>query len=416
MRASPWRATLANVPTALPHFPMNTAISTLLLAGLLTAAPQVQEANTDWTKEVEKACTSPRYGLRLAASKKVAQAGDAAVTAVRAFAQQKGKDALPVALVESYADLGGNGEAVLTLLTDWAKDRDFFWRAQALRGLALRSKEPTLAPRFVPILAAHEQDPAWLVRVYARLGLALAPIGTADAVRAQAQVVRIPETDPRARTKLAAQRQAQGLPFSPVDLLDALGDERTFLGDPWGRRRAQEGIAALKAWLGNDCGYRVDAHWADNRAAIEQLTALAAQKSKLPLAVPQRHAETDAAFAHGIEILSCKNGDLFVRWAADGRVLAGLDEDASVTLPETAWRTLSDSAAALQVEPQSGVVICDKLRISLRADRGQGVTAPGALAPALADWLKQLAAKIEEAGNPALASALSDRLQQFVAR
>jgi hypothetical protein len=395
---------------------MKTAFPVLLLAGILTAAPHPQSPVSDWAKEVEKACTSPRYGLRLAASKKVAQAGDAAVAAVRAFAQQKGKDALPVALVEAYGDLGGNGEAVLELLVDWAKDREFFWRAQALRGLSLRSKDPKLAPRFVPIFAAHEQDPAWLMRVYARLGLALAPIGDSDAVRAQGQVVRIPETDPRARTKLAAQRQAQGLPFSPVDLLDALFDERTFLGDPWGRRRAQEAIAALQAWLGDGCGFKIDASVADNQTAVAKLVALAAEKSKLPLAIPPHHTDVEAAYAHGIEILSCKNGDLFLRWTADGRVLAGLDDDAPVTLSEAAWRALSESAAALQVEPQSGVVICDKLRISLRADSSQGVAAPGSLAPALADWLKQLAAKIEEAGNPTLASALSDRLQQFVAR
>lgn len=410
------RVTFATVSTALPQTPMNIAIPALLLAGILSAAQQTQSAATDWAKEVDKACTSPRYGLRLAASKKVASAGDAAIPAVRAFAQQKGANALPVALVEAYADAGGNGDGVLTLLTEWASDREFFWRAQALRGLALRSKDTKVAKRCVPLFSAHEQDPAWLMRVYANLGLALAPIVDSDVVRAQGQVVRIPETDPRARTKLAAQRQAQGLSFSPVELLDALGDERTFLGDPWGRRRAQEGIAALKAWLGTDCGYRLDTPWSENRAAIEQLVAKAAEKSKLPLAMPPHHADADAAFAQGVEILSCRNGDLFVRWASDGRVLAGLDDDAPFALPEPIWRTLSDSAAALKVEPQSGVVICDKLRISLRADNGQGVAAPGALPPALADWLKQLAAKIEEAGNPALASALLDRLQQFLAR
>jgi hypothetical protein len=254
------------------------------------------------------------------------------------------------------------------------------------------------------------------MRVYARLGLALAPIGDSDVVRAQGQVVRIPENDPRARTKLAAQRQAQGLTFSPVDLLDALGDERTFLGDPWGRRRAQEAIAALKAWLGKDCGYRADAPFADNHGAIEALTQLAATTSKLPLAVPPHHTDADPAFAYGVEILSCKSGDLFVRWTADGRVLAGLEEGSPVALPETSWRALSDSAAGIQVQPQWGVVICDKLRISLREGSSQGVAAPGALPPALADWLKQLAAKIEEAGDPTLASALSGRLQQFFAR
>lgn len=105
---------------------------------------------------------------------KVAQAGDAAVPAVREFAATHGKDALPAAMVEAIVDLGGNGEAVLALLTDWASDRDFYWRAQAMKGLAVRSKEPLLGARFRQLFAAHEQDAAWLMRVYAQLGFALA--------------------------------------------------------------------------------------------------------------------------------------------------------------------------------------------------------------------------------------------------
>ena len=70
----------------------------------------------DWSKHVEKACTSPRYGLRLAAAKKVAQGGDAAIPAVLAWTEKNGVNTLPVALVEAIADSGGDGQLQLDAL------------------------------------------------------------------------------------------------------------------------------------------------------------------------------------------------------------------------------------------------------------------------------------------------------------
>jgi hypothetical protein len=370
-----------------------------------------QDAPTDWQKEVEKACNSPRYGLRLAASKKIAQAGDAAVPAVRAFSKDKSKDALPVALVEAFADLGGNSEPVLALLEEWSKDREFFWRAQALKGLWLRSEAPAMYRRFKPLFDSLQKDPAWLVAVYADLPIVenwggsfynAAPRGG---------------DDPRAKTKFAAMVR-QWDDYSAPYLIEALGDERTFLGDPWGRRRAQEAFTALRARLGDGCGYLLDAKYADNEAAIARLIDLAAAKfPKHDKLGPPAHL-TDPAipFAGGLVILSCRNGDLFVRWTADGQVHVGLEDEKTVALPAAAWKRLSDGAAALQIPAQSGVVICDNLRLVLGHDGGDGKVAPGSLPPAVADWLKQLGAAIEEAGDRALATALHDRLQQFTAR
>lgn len=405
------------------HFGYQTTHG-MKLARLLTAltctsaivfAHEPQEP-AQWGADVVRACTSQRFGLRLAASKKVAQAGDAAVPAVREFAATHGKDALPAAMVEAIVDLGGNGEAVLALLTDWASDRDFYWRAQAMKGLAVRSKEPLLGARFRQLFAAHEQDAAWLMRVYAQLGFALAEKSATAAEATPGDVVRAKELDPRASTKLAALRSQHGLPFAPAHLMDALGDERTFLGDPWGRRRAQEACTALQNWLGADGGYRSDASFAENRAAIDQLLKLARSKTNLALLAPAQIKDPEVTFTGGIELLSCRNGDLFIRWTKDGTIFAGLDAATSTALSQSAWQTLSQTAASLRVEPQSGVVICDKLRLQLCKEALHGVTAPAALAPTLADWLKQVAARIEEAENPALASALIDRLQQFVLR
>ena len=79
----------------------NKPLRTLLLAALATPLlalcvelPQDPEPE-DWSRHVSKACTSRRYGIRLAAARKVASGGDAAVAAVEAYAAEQGLNALP---------------------------------------------------------------------------------------------------------------------------------------------------------------------------------------------------------------------------------------------------------------------------------------------------------------------------------
>jgi hypothetical protein len=202
-----------------------------LATPLLAFWPSQDEAASDWRKEVERACTSKRYGLRLAAARKVAEAGAAAVPAIREWADEHGRNELPAALVDAVAGQTHVEAEVVQLLTEWANDRDFYWRAQAMRGLALRA--PRLRDAATDLRGQFERfrgDPAWLMRTHARFGLALLG-GTA--VWADA------ENDPRARVRLCAlllETPPAGGTVPPLQpLFDALADERTFLGDPWGR-------------------------------------------------------------------------------------------------------------------------------------------------------------------------------------
>lgn len=402
------------------------ALSMLLTAACCAA--QEAAAEQDWGKHVERACSSPRYGIRLAAAKKVAQGGDAAIPAVRAWTDENGVAALPVSLVEAIADDGGDGTAVLDALRGWASDRDFYWRAQALRGLAVRARaDDALRAKFAPLFAAHVDDPAWLMRTFARW-VDDEPTREFDVETAQGQVTRAPETDPRARTKLAALRG------DARELFSALGDARTFLGDPWGKRRASEAIAALKALLGTDGGYRVDDNAAgtslpdaakagslagaeaDRWAAAQRLAAAIADKDGG--GKPEARSETDPklAFLGGVELLSCKNGDLFLRWTADGLVQGGASPDCptSLQIAPAAWQPLLRSSTTATLPAQNGVVVCDKMRIQLRPDLAQAAVAPASLPEPIAEWLKQMAAAIEESGQTPLADALRQRLGQFV--
>ena len=407
------------------------ALLSAFFCALLSGAAHAQESKSDtedWNKHVEKACTSPRYGLRLAAAKKVAQGGDVAIPAVRAWAEKNGANSLPVALVEAIADSGANGPVALEALHAWALDRDFYWRAQALRGLALRAhKDDVLRAKFAPVFAQFVEDPAWLMRTFARW-IADDPTRDFAVETAQGQVVRTPEADPRAQTKLAALRGDARESFS------ALGDTRTFLGDSWGKRRAGEALAALKSLLGTDGGYRVDANEAgaslpetvqagslagaeaDNVVALARLADAIAQRDSGGKPECARVSDPNLTFLGGIEILSCKNGDFFLRWTADGLVQGGATPDCptSLQIAPNAWQPLLQIAATASLPPQNGVVVCDKVRIQLRPDLAQAAVAPASLPEPIAEWLKQLAAVIEESGQMSFADALRQRLGQFV--
>lgn len=388
------------------------ASTTLLALALLTGTAATQTApGEDWAQHVARACTAQRYGLRLAAAKKVGKGGEAAVPAVRAHAQANGANSLPVALVEAIADDGGNGEHVLGLLLDWAQDREFSWRAQALRGLSSRAAaDLELRNRFQPVFAALVDDPAWLVRVHARHGCAQMPRDFTPE-EAQGQIVSHAELDPRAVAKFAA------LQGDLRTLFAVLADERTFLGDAWGRRRATEALAALKKALGTDCGLRLDATFESNQRALQELAAAIAAKQECQPPVCERTIDAKPAPIGGVEFLSCRNGDLFLSWTSDGLVRGGPDPECrtSVQIPPTRWAELLRLATALDLPIENGAVVCDRIRFWPRTDRPQVAAAPLALPPVAAGWLKQLAAAIEEADSAMLADAVRDRLTQFEA-
>jgi len=374
---------------------------------LLAFLPGLQDPG-EWAKDVEKACTSQRYGLRLAAARKVAAGGAAAVPAIREFMQKNGPNAVTAALVEAIADQTTLEAVVLELLIGWAKNPDFYWRAQAMRGIAQRApKLPGFAKELRAIFASYHDDPAWLMRTFARFGSMVL-----DGVAA---VPGAPETDPRAVVKLATLLLAQGTvpPLQP--LFEALADERAFLGDPWGQRNAQAAHQALKSWLGDAHPLPEGGSFADKQTAIDQLLAAASAKSGQQLRTPAPALDPPGPFAGGIEILSCKSGDLFVRWTEDGVVHAGLDAALSVRLPADAWARLSQQRAQQRLEGNLGVVICDAMRLSWVEPKVHVKVAPASLPAATANWLLDLSQALDIAGQPRLAAALSTGLKQFAA-
>jgi hypothetical protein len=386
-----------------------TSLRLLLLAAIATPLlafwPQDQEpANVNWATHVDKACTSQRYGLRLAAARKVAGGGSAAVPALRAWAERHGRNALPASLVDAIADADGTAPGVLDLLREWAEDRDFYWRSSALRGLAQRAPAAPRDEQLHELFMKYRNDPAWLMRSYARFGASL--LGVDD-------IVLLPEPDPRARVRLAALLLDAGRTPPLQPLFDALADERTFLGDPWGQRMGAEAHKALKNWLGDAHPLADGGTFDDKVEAIRTLLAAAEQKSGQDLTMPEPRRDDAAAPKDGLQILSCKNGDLFVAWDDQGIVRIGIEASPRVHLPEATWQQLSRDRTRWALPDDLGVVICDNLQLRFAEPELHVRIAPGSLPADVHAWLKQLASALEEAGVQRVADELRTGIQQF---
>ena len=402
---------------------MNATTSTRLLLVAAITAPLIAFWSTDpqdpgqqdWVAHVKKACTSRRYGIRLAAARKVAAGGDLAVAAIAAYSADNGRNALPASLVDAVADSGKAGPKVSRLLWDWTMDPDFFWRSSAMRGLALRAPtyrraaadggEAGLDPSQLDYLMSvrAENDPAWLMRTHARFGLALQG-------KPLEELFAMPESDPRARVRLATLLLGQGKVPPMQPLFDALADERTFLGTPWGSSLGTEVNKALRRWLG-DAFPKFEP--GDKPAAIAALQRVVEAETGQKITPPVARTDETPAVVGGIELLSCKVGDQFVQWTADGRVLFGIDAASSVALPAEAWQPLSQDGAAIALEKSVGVVICDSLRLCSNTAETNAKVAPASLPTPAGDWLKRLAAALENAGESRRAADLRRGLDQF---
>ena len=360
-----------------------------LLAALLTAPASSAQ---DWDATVKKACEHRRYAMRRAVSKRIADAGDAPVPAIRDYARQNGIDRVPLLLVDALAGAESRGEAVIALLTDWASDREFYWRAQALSGLA-RREIAELRPMFL----AAARDDSWLYRVAGAQGLHLLD---PDRDRAVIDGLIEADPDPRLRTRLAGFLFEHGDRRAAGTLVAALQLEADFLGDPWGKREATRAQQLLRAALPD----------AADAAEFRRDLAAAAADWREP-----DFSAAPAEFVGGVGIRSCRNGDLFLRWTASGEVFEGLLPNRGVQLEASAWSSLAPGLAELDPGDHQvhGKVVCDYLELVCGEAAHRVKCAPSTSPPALQDWLGKLAGALRATKTPGLADELSGRLRQF---
>lgn len=388
---------------------MARAIPLVLLAAF--ALPATAQ---DWSADLDKACKSPKLGIRLAAARKLATGGDAAMAAIGDYERVHGRNTLPQTLVEAIGTLPEKSDATLGLLLSWARDRDFYWRAQALAGLAAAGN-PRREQHRAHFVAALT-DPAHLFRIAGAKGL-LGLGSTADRERV---VALLDDPDPRVRCVVAVQLLDSGERRAAPLLVEALrGCDREFLGDPWGKRDANLAIAALERHFGTREGFDLEKSAGQNADAI---AALADRAKKLVGNTPaSRRMRLDLPRAEdlprsGLEIRSCKHGDLFVRIGNDGNLWFGLEGERRERLPPEAWNELADVRKRIAGEAAKtfGVVICDFVRWRSVEQDQHWKCAPGALPPPLVELLKTLADRLESTKQTDLSQQVRARLRQMM--
>lgn len=386
---------------------LGVALGLSLGAHLATAAAAQDVGGTDWTAKVKSAIENPRYAVQRAASNEIGRGGDAAVPAVRAYADEHGKDALPMLLVDAIAQARAGSEATTALLRAWAVDRTFNWRAQALTGLALRESAAD-AELFHAALA----DASHLFRVAGAKGVyALSKRGEQGWDDARAV---LDDPDPRARVMFALFLWERRELSARATLVRAVADDRAFLDDDWGRRYAVQAVRALAGPAQTDFGYKATESLAGNRDAIAKMAKWA--EIEVPL-LREREAIEDLG---GVEFRSCRHGDLFVRWSAD-QVDFDLDRGRRAALDAQALASLTtalESAAKVHTSPREvlGKVVCDYVQITVRQPARVWKVAPGALSAELASVLDALRQVLRTNQAAALAQEIDARLPQFAER
>jgi hypothetical protein len=233
-----------------------------------------------------------------------------------------------------------------------------------------------------------------------------------DAGRERA-VALLNDADPRVRVVVAVllleRDDLAGLRVAAA----ALPRTESFFDDRWGERLGDAAARAI-ADLAARRGTAVDPGPTAARAARIEAAAAWAQ-AQLGEALPRAGVETAVAVAAtgGLEVRSCRNGDLFCRWSDDGRVWLGLEPQRELQLGAAVWRELRDDLPS-----SSGVrgsVVCDYLRLLDEPRQCDLKVAPGAADQPIADWSARLADLLGETGETEAGAQLRARLGQFAA-
>lgn len=391
-----------------PRHLLVVATAAVLIPGVDVSAQVGQGGPAqDWNDLVKKANTHRRLMLRNAIARKVASAGDAAVPAVRDFTKNHGRNNVTLGFVDAYSKSGVSQPRTLDLLESWARDKDFYWRGQALGALANRR-----LPKYRDLFRESIDDAAFLTRIHGGRGLCyLSGKGAEDQDR-QRVLGLLGDEDPRVRVWIAMTLVEEGDLRGLPELVEALGKDDKFLEDPWGLRGAQRALGTLEQVAGKDFGYDITKSPKENAAAIEGFRSFSKEKLGKDYRPGKPAVGDGTSYMGGVGIRSCRNGDLFLRWTKDGTVVSGLEPGERIQLPAAVWKELTGSLPA-GGDRVHGKVICDYLRVVCENPAIHWKCAPGALPEQLTNWLSQLAKALENQKQEELARAVTQRLEQF---
>lgn len=358
---------------------------------------------------------SARAVIRPQAARRLVGYGKPAADAVlaRAGAGTAGLAALGADLVEVLGEFGD--DRLRARLWEAADDLDFPWRPAAARGLAATALSPEGAP-----LDALLDDRIAAVRVAAVRGL--------TALRREESLARLAaaldDSDGRVRRAAAdALLGTFGRPEALRWLLLELEREDRFFQRDTGKQARFEAFAMLRRRFPDVPSFRADLPPGDpvNAAALAWLQG--EQRASVPdgAARPAPHAlpgRVEGDVVLGVEVRSCRRGELYLRVTADDVLWVGLGRAARAPLPEGTAAALV-AATLRAVEPLGeerfwGRAGCDLERLLLPGPDGlatyhvqKGPDAaedlrPGALGRAMAAVVAALGSLPAESGDPRL--------------
>ncbi len=360
-----------------------------LALGLLVALPaggraQDEAAVTDEAtlERVEKYLELARGGrlpVRPQAARRLVGLGPAAAQRLLEECGEDGAgmEGLGQHLVEVLADAGD--ERLRGLLWARVADPDFAWRAPAARGLAG-------APRPAERVAFLRFTTDRLAEVRRAGVLALGALEHDEEQRG-ALVRRLRELtgDPRGRVRRAAAATLVdlGQPMHLYNLTLELERRDDYFGQRFGEAARFEALRLLEERLDGELGFAAEGDPTDegNAAALEAIRARIIERSggALPmlsgLAMPGGPTEGDVL---GLELRSCRAGELFLRWNERDELLVGTGRPAVVALPEGTVARLRAQLAELLAELGErrfwGEAGCDLEQLRLVGADGELVT------------------------------------------
>lgn len=243
---------------------------------------------------------------------------------------------------------------------------DFPWRPAAAQALASRAT-PEEGERF----AVHLDDPLPEVRVGALEGISkLSRKDEVARVRAA-----LGDESGRVRRRAAALLADWGEAQALWWLYEELLRDDQYFAVPSGRAARFEALKLLRARLGADSGFDASRGPQDNAQPLSLLARElraqgAGERPELPPVARASARIADELL--GLELRSCRRGELFLRWTAGDELLVGLGDPARVALPEgTSARLLVEVLAALEPledERFFGEPGCDLERYHLKAE------------------------------------------------
>ncbi len=292
-----------------------------LCAAWLVGLAAAQESKPSLEKIIERANNASPY-IAAQGVKALANVGLAALPELQGFIERRSRYALSPLFVAWLGDLPPNQDADRVLI-DAVRDPAFPWRPIATKSLARRSGGGDLG-----FWRSLGDDALPAVREACMDGLARCASEHASDRDAVVGILRRHLDDVAFEPRLAAAEALLrcGDRSGLWTLAHALAAERRFFAIDFGELARRRAWLTLQPLVGNDTGYDPGLAPRRQESALEavgaRVGALVGTESRPTSRASDSQADAEAVL-FGLEVRSCRRGDIFLRVTAKGELVVG---------------------------------------------------------------------------------------------